>query len=560
MADEVIEPTNNFIRNIINEDMQKDQNTRVATRFPPEPNGYLHIGHTKAICINFGLALDYKGTCNLRFDDTNPAKEEVEYVESIQEDIKWLGFKWDNLFFASDYFEKLHQYAIDLIKAGKAYVDSLTPQEIKEYRGNLKEPGKNSPYRDRSIEENLTLFEKMKNGEFEEGACVLRVKIDMASPNINMRDPAIYRVKKAHHHRTGDKWNIYPMYDFAHGLSDAIEGITYSLCSLEFEDHRPLYDWFLDNVEVPSRPKQREFAKLNLTYTMLSKRNLLKLVQENIVSGWNDPRMPTIAGYRRKGYTPESIRNFCEMIGVAKSNSTVDIGQLEFCIREDLNKKATRVMTVLNPLKLVITNYPDDMEEELEADNNPEDENAGKRKIPFSKVLYIEQDDFMENPPKNYFRFSLGKEVRLKHAFYVTCTEVIKDDKGEVIELRGTYDPASKGGWTNDGRKVKGTVHWVTEKHAKKAEVRLYDYLFTNPSPGDEKDNGDYRNSLNPNSLQVVKEALVEPSLVNAKLEDRFQFIRQGYFCLDLDSTPDKLVFNRTVALKDSWSKEKAKN
>lgn len=560
MADEVIEPTNNFIRNIINEDMQKDQNTRVATRFPPEPNGYLHIGHTKAICINFGLALDYKGTCNLRFDDTNPAKEEVEYVESIQEDIKWLGFKWDNLFFASDYFEKLHQYAVDLIKSGKAYVDSLTPQEIKEYRGNLKEPGKNSPYRDRSVEENLTLFEKMKNGEFEEGACVLRVKIDMASPNINMRDPAIYRVKKAHHHRTGDKWNIYPMYDFAHGLSDAIEGITYSLCSLEFEDHRPLYDWFLDNVEVPSRPKQREFAKLNLTYTMLSKRNLLKLVQENIVSGWNDPRMPTIAGYRRKGYTPESIRNFCEMIGVAKSNSTVDIGQLEFCIREDLNKKATRVMTVLNPLKLVITNYPDDMEEELEADNNPEDENAGKRKIPFSKVLYIEQDDFMENPPKNYFRFSLGKEVRLKHAFYVTCTEVIKDDKGEVIELRGTYDPVSKGGWTNDGRKVKGTVHWVTEKHAKKAEVRLYDYLFTNPSPGDEKDNGDYRNSLNPNSLQVVKEALVEPSLVNAKLEDRFQFIRQGYFCLDLDSTPDKLVFNRTVALKDSWSKEKAKN
>jgi glutaminyl-tRNA synthetase len=505
---------NNFIRNIIKEDLNNNKNGgKVATRFPPEPNGYLHIGHAKSICLNFGMAKEFNGTCNLRFDDTNPVKEDIEYVNSIQEDVKWLGFSWDDrLYYASDYFQKLYDYAVQMIKDGKAYVDSLTAEEIKEYRGNLTTAGKESPYRNRSIEESLELFEKMKNGEFEDGHCVLRAKIDMASPNMNMRDPAIYRIKKAHHHRTGNDWCIYPMYDFAHGISDALEGITHSLCSLEFEDHRPLYEWFLDNTSVPSRPQQTEFAKLQLTYTVMSKRNLLKFVQEGIVRGWDDPRMPTLAGFRRKGYTPESIRNFCEMVGVNKSNSTVEISQLEFCIRDDLNKKAKRAMAVIRPLKVIIDNYPENQVEELDAENNPEDPSMGSRKMPFSKVIYIEKEDFMEVPPKGYHRLSVGKEVRLKHAYYIKCESFVKDENtGEILEIHCTYDPETKSGSNNpDMRKVKGTIHWVSAEHAIKAEVRLYELLFTNPSPGDENDNGDFRNSINPNSLQVLDNCMLE--------------------------------------------------
>lgn len=551
--------THNFIRNIIDRDLEQNKNQgKVATRFPPEPNGYLHIGHAKSICLNFGIAKDYNGTCNLRFDDTNPAKEDVEYVDSIKEDIEWLGFKWDNLYFASDYFDKLYDYAVQLIKEGKAYVDDLTAEQIREHRGTLKEPGKNSPYRDRSVEENLQLFEKMKNGEFEEGKCILRAKIDMSSPNINLRDPAIYRIKKAHHHRTGDKWNIYPMYDYAHGISDAIEGITHSICTLEFEDHRPLYDWFLDVLKTPCHPQQIEFARLGLNHIVMSKRKLLELVQEKYVSGWDDPRMPTISGFRRKGYTPESIRNFCDMIGVAKSHSIVDMGQLEFCIREDLNKKAHRVMAVLKPIKLIIDNYPEDQIEWLPMENNPEDENAGERMIPFSRELYIEEEDFMEEPPKGYFRLSPGKEVRLKGAYYVLCNSVIKDENGNIKEIHCTYDPETKSGSNNPNmRKVKGTIHWVCAKHAVNAEVRLYNSLFTVPNPDDVEEG--YKSVLNPESLIVLKDAKLEPSLKDAKLGQGFQFIRNGYFCLDKDSSSNGLIFNRTVSLKDSWAKEKAK-
>jgi glutaminyl-tRNA synthetase len=554
-------PINNFIRNIINEDLGNNKNnSRVATRFPPEPNGYLHIGHSKAICINFGIARDYNGTCNLRFDDTNPAKEDVEYVDSIKEDIQWLGFNWSNLHFASDYFDQLYDYAVQLIKEDKAYVDSLSADQIREYRGTLKEPGKNSPYRDRSIEENLDLFERMKNGEFEEGTHIVRAKIDMASPNINMRDPAIYRIKKAHHHRTGNKWNIYPMYDYAHCISDAIEHITHSLCSLEFEDHRPLYDWFLDELKTESHPQQIEFARLRLGYTLMSKRKLLQLVQEKYVSGWDDPRMPTIAGFRRLGYTAESIRNFCEMIGVAKSTSTVDLGMLEHCLREDLNKHAARVMAVLRPLKVIIDNYPEDLVEEFDAENNPEDPEMGSRKVPFSKVIYIEQDDFQEDPPKGFFRLAPGREVRLKYTYYITCNSVVKDETtGEITELHCSYDPESRGGGTPDGRKVKGTLHWVSAAHALKAEVRIYDHLFSKENP-DSKELADYKDALNPNSLVTLTSSLVEPSLADAVAGKSYQFMRQGYFCADsVDSKPGALVFNRTVSLKDSWAKEKAK-
>lgn len=550
----------NFIRNIINKDLSENKNQgKVATRFPPEPNGYLHIGHAKSICLNFGLAKDYQGTCNLRFDDTNPAKEEVEYVDSIKDDIEWLGFKWDNLYFASDYFEQIYDSAVQLIKDGKAYIDELTHEQIKEYRGTLTEAGKESPYRNRPIEESLDLFQKMRDGHFEEGKCVLRVKIDMASPNINMRDPVIYRIKKAHHHRTGDKWCIYPMYDFAHGISDAIENITHSICTLEFEDHRPLYDWFLDELQTQSHPQQIEFAKLGLNYTVMGKRYLREMVTEKTVSGWDDPRMPTIAAFRRKGYTPESIRHFCEMVGVAKSNSIVDMAQLEYCIREDLNKKATRSMAVLNPIKLVIDNYPEDLVEELETENNPEDPESGKRKIPFSKVLYIEKDDFAENPFKGYHRLYVGNEVRLKSAYYVKCESFVKDENGEITEVHCTYDPETKSGSGNQNvRKVKGTIHWVSAQHAVSAEVRIYNRFFTVPNPNDVAEG--YKSVLNPESLITMHDCKLEPSLAEAKLEDRFQFVRNGYFCLDKDSTPSALVFNRVVGLKDSWSKEKSKN
>ncbi|MEQ8189402.1 MAG: glutamine--tRNA ligase/YqeY domain fusion protein [Candidatus Eremiobacterota bacterium] len=555
---ENIKPTD-FIRDIIDEDLKNKKNdSRVMTRFPPEPNGYLHIGHAKSICLNFGIAQQYNGKCNLRFDDTNPTKEDVEYVESIQEDVKWLGFKWDGLYYASDYFAQMYDYAVELIKRGKAYVCSLTAEEIKHYRGTLTEPGKESPYRNRSIEENLDLFARMKAGEFADGTHVLRAKIDMASPNINMRDPAIYRIRKAEHHRTGDKWCIYPMYDFAHCLSDSIEGITHSICTLEFEIHRPLYDWYLDQLPVPCHPQQIEFAKLCLTRIILSKRNLLKLVKEGFVSGWDDPRMPTLAGMRRRGYTPASIRKLCETVGVAKANSTVDIALLEHCLREDLNKKALRVMAVLHPLKVIIDNYPDDLVEELDAENNPEDPSMGTRKIPFSKVIYIEQEDFREDPPKNYFRLSPGREIRLKHAYYIKCESVVKDEKtGEVIEVHCSYDPKSRGGWTDDGRKVKGTSHWVSAKHAAGAEVRLYDYLFKDEnSEEDEEEKTDFLSKVNKDSLEVIKGAMVEPGLKEAKSGESYQFLRQGYFCVDsVDSRPDAPVFNRTVSLKDTWAK-----
>jgi glutaminyl-tRNA synthetase len=557
MNENEIKIPTNFIRAIIDEDLKTSKyQGRVHTRFPPEPNGYLHIGHAKSICLNFGIALDYNGKCNLRFDDTNPVKEEDEYVNSIIEDVRWLGFDWgEKVLYASDYFEQMYEYAVQLIKKGKAYVDDLSSDEIREYRGTLKEPGKESPYRNRSIEENLDLFDKMRRGDFPDGSRVLRAKIDMKSGNLNMRDPVMYRILHASHHRTGDKWCIYPMYDWAHGLEDSIEGITHSICTLEFEDHRPLYDWYLDELGV-YHPQQIEFARLNLNYTIMSKRKLLQLVKEKHVRGWDDPRMPTISGMRRRGYTSEAIRDFADRVGVAKANSTADIALLEHCLREDLNKRAQRVMAVLKPLKVIITNYPAGKIEELEAENNPEDTNAGTRKIYFGREIYIEQDDFREEAPKKYFRLAPGKEVRLKHAYYITCEKIIKDEKtGEIKELHCAYDPESKGGWTNDSRKVKGTLHWISAKHAVIAEVRLYEHLFAKEFPEDNPDGTTFIDQINPDSLIVMKDCLVEPKLKKAKLDDRYQFLRNGYFCLDPDSTENKLVFNRTVSLRDSWAK-----
>lgn len=550
-------PVTNFIRNIIDEDLVAGKNDgRVMTRFPPEPNGYLHIGHAKSICLNCGLAADYSGLCNLRFDDTNPTKEEVEYVESIKEDVKWLGFDWGNrLYYASDYFDRLYDYAVQLIKKGKAYVCSLSAEEIRKYRGTLTEPGKESPYRSRSIEENLDLFDRMRKGEFKDGTHVLRAKIDMSSPNLNMRDPVIYRILHADHHRTGGKWCIYPMYDFAHGLSDSIEGVTHSICTLEFEDHRPLYDWILDELKV-FHPRQIEFARLNLNYTVMSKRKLLELVGTGLVSGWDDPRMPTISGLRRRGYTPEAIRTFCERIGVAKSNSVVDMALLEYCIREDLNRRAPRVMGVLNPLKVVIDNYPEGMVEEFDAINNPEDPSTGTRKVPFSCVLYIEKDDFREDPPKKFFRLSPGREVRLKCAYYITCVDVVKDEKtGEVKELHCTYDPKTRGGFSTDGRMVKGTLHWVSAAHCVEAEVRLYDRLFTKANPADEKDGRDFKEFINPASLETLRSCRLEPGIAGALPGSIYQFERTGYFCVDRESSAGAIVFNRTVTLRDSWAK-----
>jgi len=557
-------PPPNFIRHIIAEDLKANKNDgRVATRFPPEPNGYLHIGHAKSICLNFGIAAEHEGgTCNLRFDDTNPTKEEIEYVESIKEDVRWLGYDWgDRLFFASDYFEQLYQYAVQLIKDGKSYVCSLSAEEIREYRGTLTTPGKDSPYRTRSVEENLDLFERMRAGEFENGAHVLRAKIDMASPNMLMRDPTLYRIRRVPHHRTGDRWCIYPMYDFTHCLSDSIEGITHSLCTLEFEINRELYDWVLDQLGVDCHPQQIEFARLNLSYTVLSKRKLIKLVKEGHVTGWDDPRMPTLSGLRRRGYTPESIRNFCERIGVARRDSIVDIALLEYSIREDLNQRAPRVMAVLRPLRVVIVNYPEGQMEELDALNNPEDHGMGTRKVPFSRVLYIEQDDFREDPPKKFFRLAPGREVRLRYAYYITCTAVVKDEKtGNVVELHCTYDPETKGGSSPAGRKVKATLHWVAAAHSIKAEVHLYDHLFVKANPTDEKDGSDFKSFLNPNSLKTLTSCQMEPSLAGATPGSRYQFERLGYFCVDsVDSSKKTLVFNRTATLRDTWTKiEKA--
>jgi len=546
----------NFIKQIIEEDIRNNKNdARVHTRFPPEPNGYLHIGHAKSICLNFGVASDYKGLCNLRFDDTNPSKEEEEYVNSIIEDVKWLGFDWgDRQFYASDYFEKLYEYAVELIKKGKAYVCELTADETREYRGTLTEPGKESPYRERTVEENLDLFARMRAGEFENGSKTLRAKIDMASGNINMRDPVIYRIQRATHQRTGDKWCIYPMYDFAHCVSDSIEGITHSLCTLEFEDHRPLYDWFLDQLGV-FHPQQIEFARLNLSYMIMSKRKLLKLVVDNDVHGWDDPRMPTISGLRRRGYTPVSIRNFCDRIGVAKADSMVDMSMLEFCIREDLNKHALRVMAVLRPLKVVITNYPAGEKDELDAINNPEDPEAGTRKVPFSKVLYIEREDFMEDPPKKFFRLAPGREVRLRYAYFITCTDVIKDSNGEITEIHCTYDPATRGGDAPDNRKVKATMHWVSAEHAVESEARLYNNLFLKENPEKGEEGKDFKVNLNPDSVEVLSSCFAEPSLKGAKPGTRYQFERLGYFCVDEDSTDSKPVFNRTVTLRDTWAR-----
>ena len=546
-----------FIRSIIVEDLKNNKNNgRVHTRFPPEPNGYLHIGHAKSICLNFGIARDFHGLCNLRFDDTNPSKEEVEYVESIKHDIRWLGFDWeDREYYASDYFEQLYEWAVQLVKAGKAYVDDLTADEIREYRGTLTQPGKEGPYRNRPVEENLDLFERMRAGEFPDGARVLRAKIDMASGNLNMRDPVLYRILHASHHRTADAWCIYPMYDWAHGQSVSIEGITHSICTLEFEDHRPLYDWCLDQLGV-HHPQQIEFARLNLNYTVMSKRKLLTLVKEGLVTGWDDPRMPTISGLRRRGYTPEAIRMFCDRIGVAKRDSMVDIGLLEYCVREDLNKRAPRVMAVLRPLKVVIDNYPEGQVEELDAVNNPEDPGAGTRKVPFSRVIYLEREDFREDPPKKFYRLAPGREVRLRYAYFITCTDVIKDPRtGEIIELHCTYDPNTRGGDSPDGRKVKATLHWVSAAQAIDAEVRLYNHLFTKEDPDDVAEGQDFRAYLNPDSLEVVSGCKLEPSLAESRPGDRCQFERQGYFCVDPDSTPGKLVFNRTVTLRDSWAK-----
>lgn len=545
----------NFIESIIIEDLKSDKHGgRVVTRFPPEPNGYLHIGHAKSICLNFGLAEKFNGTCHLRFDDTDPEKEEIEYVEAIKRDVKWLGFDWgENLYHAADYFEQLYEYAVELIEKGKAYVDDLSAEEIREYRGTLTEPGRNSPYRDRSAEENLDLFQRMRAGEFPDGSRVLRAKIDMASPNMNMRDPVLYRIKRASHYRTGDEWCIYPMYDFTHPISDALERITHSICTLEFEDHRPLYDWVLENVSVPCQPQQIEFARLNFSYTITSKRRLLQLVERGLVTGWDDPRVPTIAGVRRRGYTPEAIRDLCERVGVAKKNSLVDMAMLEHCVREDLNKRAPRVMGVLRPLRVVIENYPEGKVEEIEAINNPEDPGMGTRKVPFSRVIYIEQEDFMEDPPKRYRRLAPGREVRLRYGYVIKCEDVIKDDEGNIVELRCTYDPETLGGSTPDGRKVRGIIHWVSAAHAIQAEVRLYDRLFTIENPAEVENFVDY---VNPNSLEVLTECKLEPSLAAAAPGSFYQFERQGYFCVDIvDSKPDSLVFNRTVALRDTWAK-----
>ncbi len=549
----------NFIEQIIEKDIKEGKNeSRVHTRFPPEPNGYLHIGHAKSICLNFGLANKYNGKCNLRFDDTNPEKEDVEYVKSIEEDVRWLGFTWnDKTYFASDYFDKLYDLAVLLIKKDKAYVCELSQEQMREYRGIPTKAGKESPYKNRSIEENLDLFERMKAGEFEEGTHMLRAKIDMSSPNMHLRDPIIYRIKNATHHRTGDKWKIYPMYDFTHGQSDYFEKITHSLCTLEFQVHRPLYNWLTKNLfETEYKPEQTEFARFNLSYTVMSKRKLLELVENKSVSSWDDPRMPTISGLRRRGYTPESIRNFSDTIGVAKRENLIDVALLEHCIREDLNKKAQRVMGVLNPLKVIITNYPDNESEELDAINNPEDASMGKRKVPFSKELYIEKNDFMENPPRKFFRLGLGREVRLRYAYFVKCNDVVKDVNGNITEIHCTYDPASKGGKSPDGRKVKGTLHWVSAKHALNADVRLYDRLFNDPAPDNKKDGSNFKDYFNTNSLEVLENCKLEPFLKDAAIENKFQFERLGYFCLDKDSNENKMVFNRTVTLRDSWAKK----
>ena len=549
----------NFIREIVREDLKTNKyNGRVWTRFPPEPNGYLHIGHAKAICLDFGLADEFKGGTNLRFDDTNPEKEETEYVESIQADVRWLGFEWENLLYASDYFDQLYEWAIELIKKDRAYVDDLTADEIRKYRGTLTEPGKESPHRNRSIEENLDLFARMKAGEFPDGSRCLRAKIDMASPNLNMRDPVMYRILRKPHHRTGDKWCIYPLYDYAHGQSDSLEKITHSICTLEFEDHRPLYNWYIKELGIfPSQ--QIEFDRLNLTYTLLSKRKLLQLVQEKRVRGWDDPRMPTLSGIRRRGYTPEAIRNFVSSIGVSKTNGTIELAMLEHFVREDLNRRAPRVMAVLRPLKVVINNYPENQTEQMDAVNNPEDASAGTRRVPFSRELYIEQDDFREDPPKGYFRLSPGKEVRLRYAYLITATSVVKNARGEVVEVHCTYDPATRGGNAPDGRKVKSTIHWVSAAHAIDGEVRLYDNLFSKENPAEVAEGQDFTANLNPNSLEIVTPAKLEPSLAAAKAGDRYQFERLGYFCVDPDTTPGKPVFNRTVALKDTWAKVEKK-
>ncbi|MCI0823772.1 MAG: glutamine--tRNA ligase/YqeY domain fusion protein [Chloroflexi bacterium] len=561
MTTEGSAPASDFIRSIIKDDLATGKyDGRVVTRFPPEPNGYLHIGHAKSISINFGMAAEHAGgICNLRFDDTNPSKEEVEYVESIKEDIQWLGWDWeDRLYFASDYFDQLYGYGEQLINSGKAYVCDLTAQEIREYRGTLTEPGKDSPYRNRPVEENLDLFRRMRAGEFEDGARVLRAKIDMASPNLNLRDPVMYRILHQEHHRTGDKWCIYPTYDFTHGQSDSIEGVTHSICTLEFEDHRPLYDWFLKELNI-YQPQQIEFARLNVSHTVMSKRRLVELVEGGYVSGWDDPRMPTISAMRRRGYTPEAIRNFCDSVGVAKRNKVIDLAMLEHSVREDLNLRAPRVMAVLHPLRVVIDNYPEGEEEEFEAVNNPEDPSMGSRKVPFSKVLYIEQDDFREDPPRRFFRLAPGREVRLRYACFITCVGVVKDEKtGEVVELHCTYDPETRGGSAPDGRRVQATLHWVSAAHALEAEVRLYDTLFSDSSPGgaSEEEGADFKSSLNPNSLETLTSCLVEPSLAGAAPGSRYQFERQGYFCVDSkDSTEDHLVFNRTVPLRDSWAR-----
>jgi len=549
-------PTN-FIRRIIDEDLKSGKNSgKVATRFPPEPNGYLHIGHAKSIALNFGIARDYNGTCNLRFDDTNPTTEDVEYIDSIIESVKWLGFDWqDRMYYASDYFEQLFQYAVELIKKDKAYVCDLTAEQTREYRGTLTENGKNSPFRDRSIEENLDLFSRMRAGEFPDGSKVLRAKIDMTSPNINMRDPVMYRIRREHHPRTGDQWCIYPMYDYAHCISDAIENITHSICTLEFEDHRPLYDWFLDQLKTLSHPQQIEFARLNLTYTIMSKRKLLELVTEKLVNNWDDPRMPTLVGLKRRGFTPQAIRNFCERIGVTKQESIVEMSFLEECVREDLNLTAPRVMAVLKPLRVIITNFPEDQIEKLNAPYHPNDPNMGSRDLPFAREIYIEQDDFLENPPKGFFRLTPGREVRLRYAYVIKCTEAIKDpNTGKIKELHCTYDPETRGGNTPDGRKIKGTIHWVSIKQAVKTEIRLYDRLFNVANPAGDK-TVDFKTHLNPTSLTILPECFVEPDLATAKPKSKFQFERLGYFCVDYAATPQKLIFNRTVTLKDSWAK-----
>ena len=553
MTETETKPSLDFVRSAVEADNTSGRfGGNVVTRFPPEPNGYLHIGHAKSMCLNFGLAQEYGGRCHMRFDDTNPAKEEEEFVDGILEDVRWLGWDWgEHLYFASDHFDKLYDFAIDLIKKGQAYVDDLDQEQIRKYRGTLTEPGVESPYRNRSVEENLALFQGMKNGETDEGQRVLRAKIDMASGNINMRDPVLYRVLKTPHHRTGDKWVVYPMYDFAHGQSDSVEGVTHSICTMEYEDHRPLYDWLLDSLDV-YHPQQIEFARLNLSHTVMSKRKLAQLVNEGHVSGWDDPRMPTLAGLRRRGYTPESIRRFCELVGVAKRQNVIEIALLEHAIRDDLNARASRVLAVLRPLKVVIENYPEDQVEHLDAVNNPEDPDAGSRQVPFSRELYIERDDFMEDPPKKFFRLAPGREVRLRYGYFITCTEVVKDEAGEVVELRCTYDPETRGGQSPDGRKVKGTIHWVSARHAVEAEVRLYEHLFTSERPDEE---ADFLSTLNPDSLEVVADAKVEPSLADARPGERFQFERLGYFAVDPDSEPGSPVFNRTVSLRDTWAK-----